>query len=187
MAGEIARRRLLLAAPLGIAAAAGAGFWVLLGRMREGSYDPRGIPSVLVGRKLPEFALPPLSPGLGFSSADVLAAGRPVLINFFASWCVPCQVEAPLLMQLRERGAAIWGIAYKDKSEASADFLRRTGDPYERIARDDAGQVAIDFGVYGVPETYLIDKTGVVRWRWAGPLMQDTIDRQLEPLLQKYA
>ena len=174
-------RRLLLLAPLGIAAAGGAGFWAMLNGLQDGSFDPRGVPSMLVGKSLPEFVLP------GFSSADVRAEGRPVLINFFASWCVPCIAEAPVLMQLRARGAALWGIAYKDKPDASAAFLRRNGDPYARIAADEAGRVAIDFGVYGVPESYLVDREGVVRWRWAGPLSEELVTGQLDPLLRKYA
>jgi cytochrome c biogenesis protein CcmG/thiol:disulfide interchange protein DsbE len=181
------KRRLVLLSPLAIAAAGGVGFWAMLDRMRDGTFDPRGVPSMLVGKKLPEFSLPGQPPSAGFSSADVLAAGRPVLINFFASWCVPCVVEAPLLMKLRAQDTPIWGIAYKDKPEATATFLKRNGDPYARVARDEPGRVAIDFGVYGVPESYLVDRTGIVRWRWAGPLSEDIVAQQLDPLLRKFA
>ena len=188
MIERVARRRLLLLAPLGIAAAGGAGFWALLNRMEAGTYDPRGVPSMLIGRKLPDFTLPGQPPGAGFSSADVLAAGRPVLINFFASWCLPCVVEAPVLSRLgRGGGTAIWGIAYKDQPDATAAFLERNGNPYARLARDEPGRVAIDFGVYGVPETYLVDRLGIVRWRYAGPLAEEVVSRQLEPLLKHYA
>jgi cytochrome c biogenesis protein CcmG/thiol:disulfide interchange protein DsbE len=180
-------RRLLLLAPFGIAAAGGVAFKVMLDRMSEGKFDPRGVPSMLVGRKLPEFDLPGQKPGAGFSSADVLAAGHPVLINFFASWCVPCVQEAPLLDQLKQAGVPLWGIAYKDKEDAATGFLTRYGNPYARIARDAPGQVAIDFGVYGVPETYLVDKDGIVRWRWAGPLTPEIVTQELQPLLKKYA
>ena len=181
------KRRLVLLSPLAIAAAGGVGFWTMLNRMRDGTFDPRGVPSMLVGKKLPEFSLPGQPPSAGFSSADVLAAGRPVLINFFASWCVPCVIEAPLLMKLHTANTPIWGIAYKDKPDATAAFLKRTGDPYARIARDEPGRVAIDFGVYGVPESYLVDRTGIVRWRWAGPLSEDVVAQQLDPLLRKFA
>ncbi len=174
-------RRLLLLAPLGIAAAGGAGFWAMLNGLRDGSFDPRGVPSMLVGRPLPEFVLP------GFSSADIRAAGQPVLVNFFASWCVPCIAEAPVLMQLRRRDTAIWGIAYKDKPEATTAFLARNGNPYARMAVDAPGRVAIDFGVYGVPESYLVDRDGIVRWRWAGPLSEELVAGQLDPLLKRYA
>jgi len=181
------KRRLVLLSPLAIAAAGGVGFWAMLGRMRDGTFDPRGVPSMLVGKQLPEFSLPGQPPSAGFSRADVLAAGRPVLINFFASWCVPCVIEAPLLMKLHAQDTPIWGIAYKDKPDATAAFLKRTGDPYARVARDEPGRVAIDFGVYGVPESYLVDRGGIVRWRWAGPLSEDVVAQQLDPLLRKFA
>jgi cytochrome c biogenesis protein CcmG/thiol:disulfide interchange protein DsbE len=180
----ILQRRALLLAPLAIAAAGGAGFWLLLQRMSEGTYDPHGLPSMLIGKPLPRFALPGLNSGQGFSSADVTAAGRPALINFFASWCIPCVQEAPVLMTLKQQGTPIWGIAYKDKPEATQEFLKRNGDPYSRIARDDGGTTAIDFGLYGVPETYVVDKSGTVRWRWAGGLSEDVVRRSLAPLLQ---
>ena len=93
-----------------VAAAGGVGFWTMLNRMRDGTFDPRGVPSMLVGKPLPTFSLPGQTSGSGFSSADVIAAGRPVLINFFASWCVPCVVEAPLLMQLRAANTPIWQV-----------------------------------------------------------------------------
>lgn len=183
------RRRLLLLAPLGIAASGGAGFWALLNRMQAGTYDPSGVPSMLIGRKLPAFALPGGSgpSDSGFSSAEVLAAGRPVLINFFASWCLPCVAEAPVLARLRQGGTAIWGIAYKDQPDATAAFLERNGNPYARLARDAPGRVAIDFGVYGVPETFLVDRLGIVRWRYAGPLGEAVVAQQLDPLLKQYA
>jgi cytochrome c biogenesis protein CcmG/thiol:disulfide interchange protein DsbE len=180
-------RRLLLLAPLGIAAVGGAAFWAMLDRMQQGRFDPRGLPSVLVGKPVPSFALPGLDPHQGFSSADLTAPPGPVLVNFFASWCVPCVIEAPQLNALQRRGVPIWGIAYKDKPDAASDFLKRTGDPYARIALDVPGRVAIDFGAYGVPETYLVDRSGVVRWRWAGPLTDDILERELEPLLKKYS
>lgn len=184
----IRRRRLLLFAPLGVAAAAGVGFMAMLRGLSTGSFDPRGVPSPLVGRRIPDFSLPPQTPATqGFGSADLLAASRPLLVNFFASWCVPCVAEAPLLVRLKSDGVPIWGIAYKDADQAAAGFLARTGDPYARLARDELGRVAIDWGVYGVPETYLIDRAGIVRWRWAGPLTDDVIAQQLRPLLRKYA
>jgi cytochrome c biogenesis protein CcmG/thiol:disulfide interchange protein DsbE len=183
----ILQRRALLLAPLGIAAVGGAAFWAMLDRMEEGRFDPRGVPSMLVGKPLPAFNLPGQPPSTGFSDTDVRAAGRPVLINFFASWCVPCVIEVPQLAALRQRGVPIWGIAYKDKIDATAQFLARNGDPYVRTARDEAGRVAIDFGLYGVPESYLVDKTGTVRWRCAGPLTDDNIHQELDPLLARYA
>ncbi len=177
-------RRALLLAPLAVAALGGTGFWLLLQRMSEGTYDPHGLPSMLIGKPLPRFSLPGLPPGQGFSSTDVTAAGRPALINFFASWCIPCVQEAPVLMTLKQQGTSIWGIAYKDKPEATQDFLRQNGDPYTQIARDEPGTAAINFGLYGVPETYVVDKSGIVRWRWAGGLSDDVLRQSLVPLLQ---
>lgn len=179
------RRRLLLLAPLGVAAAGGAAFWTMLNRMERGTFDPRGVPSPLVGKPVPEFALPAQAPGEGFTSADLHALGRPLLVNFFASWCVPCVIEHPQLMALAAEGLPVWGIAYKDTPEAAAGFLARRGNPFARIARDAPGQVAIDWGVYGVPESYLIDAQGVIRWRYAGPLTPDVVSEQLRPLLRR--
>ncbi len=181
------QRRAFLLAPLGVAALGGTAFWLLLERMREGTYDPHGVPSMLIGKPLPSFSLPGLATGQGFSSADVIAAGRATLVNFFASWCIPCVEEAPALMTLKQQGIPIWGIAYKDKPDATAEFLHQNGDPYRRIARDEPGTTAINFGLYGVPETYLVDKSGIVRWRWAGGLSDDVIHQSLAPLLQGMA
>src|SRR6185437_15641 len=108
---------LVLLAPLGIATLGGAAFWTMLDRMRQGRFDPRGVPSMLVGKAVPGFALPGLTPHAGFSSADLAATPGPVLVNFFASWCVPCAIEAPQLSDLQRRGVPIWGIAYKDKPD----------------------------------------------------------------------
>ena len=175
-------RRLLLLAPFGVAVAAGAGFYGVLGRMRHGTFDPHEVPSQLIGRPLPQFDLPAQAPGQGFGSADVQALGRPVLLNFFASWCVPCVVEHPELMKLSASGLPIWGIAYKDTVSAASGFLQVHGNPFVRLARD-AGGTAIDFGVYGVPESYLVDRTGIVRWRVAGPLTQAVVEEGLRPAL----
>ena len=183
----ILQRRALLLAPLGLAAIGGVSFWTLLQRMDKGTYDPHGVPSMLIGKPLPHFSLPGLPPSQGFSSDDVIAARRPALINFFASWCIPCVQEAPVLMALKNHGMPVWGIAYKDKSGATVDFLKQNGDPYTRVARDEPGNVAIDFGLYGVPETYLVDKSGTVRWRWAGGLSDDVVRQSLAPLLKSLA
>lgn len=181
------RRRVLLLAPFGAAALAGAGFMTVLGRMKAGRFDPHDVPSQLIGRPMPEFTLPGQEPGQGFGSADIAALRRPVLVNFFASWCVPCVVEHPELMALSGAGVPIWGVAYKDTVAAASGFVARHGNPYARIARDAPGQVAIDWGVYGVPESYLIDSQGVVRWRMAGPLTPAVVSEQLQPLLRAMA
>jgi cytochrome c biogenesis protein CcmG/thiol:disulfide interchange protein DsbE len=174
------RRQLLLAAPLGVAVLGGAAFWAMLRGMQSGTFDPRGVPSPITGEKVPAFQLPSQVPGEGFSSAD-LASGKPVLLNFFASWCVPCVEEHPALLALAKAGIPIWAIAYKDPVDKAAQFIERHGDPYQRIARDSAGRVAIDFGLSGVPESFLVDGTGTVRWHWAGPLDADIIEHRLQP------
>jgi len=183
-------RRWLLYAPFGLAAAAGAGFLVMLRGLQTGDYDPRGVPSVLLGRAPPEFSLPPLEaanlPAL--TAADLRGPlPGPVLVNFWASWCVPCIIEHPQLMRLSREGVPVHGINYKDRPEAGAGFLRQHGNPFRRLGRDEPGRVAIDWGVYGVPETYLLDRQGLVRWRFAGPITPDVLDRDLRPLLRRYA
>ena len=181
-------RRLLLLAPLAVAGASGYGALTILRRMKEGTFDPHDVPSQLIGKHVPMFEpLPALGTTEGFGSAAVTGTGQLLLVNFFASWCVPCVIEAPTLMVLKQENIPIWGIAYKDKPAAAQSFLDRHGDPYARIAMDAPGRVAIDWGVYGVPETYLIDKQGIVRWRQAGPITQDILDQQLRPMLRSVA
>jgi cytochrome c biogenesis protein CcmG, thiol:disulfide interchange protein DsbE len=175
-------RRLLLLAPFGGVVAAGAGFFAMLRLETEGKFDPRGVPSMLIGKHVPPFALPG---DPGFADADL--SGKPILVNFFASWCVPCVEEAQVLLGLKQAGVAIYGIAYKDKPDATAAYLAKHGNPYARIARDEPGRVAIDWGVTGVPENYLVDKDGVVRWRFVGPLTPDMVAGELQPLLRQYA
>jgi cytochrome c biogenesis protein CcmG/thiol:disulfide interchange protein DsbE len=174
------RRRLLLMAPLGVAVAGGAAFWAMLRGMEAGTFDPRGVPSPIVGQPMPRFDLPAQPPGQGFSSAD-LGHGKPVMINFFASWCAPCVEEHPALMALAKAGLPIWAIAYKDTPDKAAQFIQLHGDPFARIASDQRGLVAIDWGVSGVPESFLVDGQGIVRWHWPGPLDAATIEQRLEP------
>jgi cytochrome c biogenesis protein CcmG, thiol:disulfide interchange protein DsbE len=183
------RRRWLLLAPLALAGGAGLGFYAMLRGLRTGDYDPRGVPSALLGKPVPEFSLPPLAgadrPGL--AAEDLRSPGRPVLVNFFASWCMPCVIEHPQLMRLARAGVPVLGVAYKDRPADSLGFLQKHGNPYARLGVDQPGRVAIDWGLYGVPETYLIDKAGLIRWRWAGPLTEDTLRQELEPLQRRYA
>ena len=180
-------RRLLLLAPFGVAAVAGAGFYGVLGRMKRGTFDPHDVPSPLIGKPVPDFALPALPDHDGFAATDIRAQRRPMLVNFFASWCVPCLIEHPALMALSRDGVPIWGIAYKDAPDAAARFIARHGNPFARIATDRPGQVAIDWGVYGVPESYLIDAAGIIRWRIAGPITPQVATEQLRPLLMTLA
>ncbi len=175
-------RRLMLGAPLGLLAVVGGGWAVMLERMRQGEFDPHSLPSQLIGRTVPDFVLPGLD-GPGITGAELQKPTRPMLVNFFASWCVPCLEEAAILKQIAGQGLPIWGITYKDKPSATRAFLGQNGNPYARIAMDLPGRVAIDWGVYGVPETYFIDGTGIVRWRYAGALTDEVVQRKLVPLL----
>jgi cytochrome c biogenesis protein CcmG/thiol:disulfide interchange protein DsbE len=147
-------------------------------------YDPNTLPSALIDMPAPEFDLIGLD-GHGTLAADSLK-GQVVLINFFASWCVPCRLEHPLLMRLaKEEKLPLYGIAYKDNVEDTERLLAQTGDPYRRIGVDRDGRVGIDFGVYGVPETYVIDKSGHIRKRFVGPLTAEAVDKELLPLLKE--
>ncbi|WP_297489266.1 DsbE family thiol:disulfide interchange protein [Acidocella sp.] len=181
------RRRLMFGVPLALAVAGGEGFYILLRRMQAQDYDPHALPSPLIGKRPPAFALPGAAGMQGFSNADIAAPPKPMLVNWFASWCVPCAEEAAMLGKLAARGLTIWGIAYEDDAADLARFLASNGNPYKRIAADQQGTSAINWGVYGVPETYFIDRNGIVRWRYAGALTDDVVASTLNPLLEKYA
>jgi cytochrome c biogenesis protein CcmG/thiol:disulfide interchange protein DsbE len=178
-------RRALLLAPLGLAGAAGVGFLFMLRGMEKGTFDPRGVPTMLSGQHVPSFDLPGLG-GAGFTAGDLANAGTPVLVNFFASWCPPCVEEHPMLMELQKQGVVLWGIAYKDIEQNTKDFLARHGNPFARLAQDQSGRVAIDWGVTGVPESFLVDGKGVVRWHMPGPLTPSIVAEQLMPALKLY-
>ena len=144
--------------------------------------DPNVLPSALINKEVPEFSLPPLpGHGEGFSTADL--KGQVSLVNTFASWCGPCRIEHPVLNALAaKKRVPIYGIDYKDTAEAGLAWINELGNPYTKIGRD-SGQVGIEWGVYGVPETFLIDKTGRIRYKHVGPLTQDVIDHTLLPLV----
>lgn len=183
-----ARRRALLALPLLAAAGAGAGFLALL--RRPADEGARGLPSALLGRRPPALDLaPPAGSALPPLAAADLAAPLPgpVLVNFWASWCVPCVVEHPQLLRLSREGVPVWGVNYKDRPEAAAAFLVRHGNPFGRLGADGDGRAAIEWGVYGVPETYLLDRAGLVRWRWPGPVTPEVLEQDLRPLLRRHA
>jgi cytochrome c biogenesis protein CcmG/thiol:disulfide interchange protein DsbE len=148
--------------------------------------DPSEVPSALIGRYVPEFELPPVD-GLdrpGLSSAD-FGEGSPAIVNVWASWCVPCRTEMPLLVELASvAGVPLHGINYKDDPAAARRFLAELGNPFDRIGKDATGRAAIDWGVYGVPETYVIDKNGRIALKHVGPLTPDAIADQLLPALR---
>jgi cytochrome c biogenesis protein CcmG/thiol:disulfide interchange protein DsbE len=147
-------------------------------------HDSHELPSAMVEKPAPSFDLA----GLGDSKKLALEGlkGHPFVINFFASWCVPCRIEHPLLMRLAEQDhLPLYGIAYKDKPDDSSRLLATFGDPYRQIGVDRDGRVGLNFGVYGVPETYVIDSTGRIRRRFVGPLTAETVERELLPLLKQ--
>jgi len=179
-------RRFGPALPLLIFAALAGLFWYAL----QGG-DPSLLPSAMIGKPVPNFALPPIE-GLaadgkevpGFASSD-LAQGEPTLVNVFASWCVECQVEHPMLLALAEEpGIRLYGIDYKDDMASARRFLGRYGNPYARVGADSSGRTAIDFGVYGVPETYVVTGDGKIAYRHVGPLTKDAIKHEILPLLK---
>jgi cytochrome c biogenesis protein CcmG/thiol:disulfide interchange protein DsbE len=172
-------RRLLYLLPVLVFAALAA--WLAMALRPD--RDPGVVPSALIGKAAPAFELPALLPDRpGVSSRDL--KGQVVLLNFFASWCVPCRAEQPVLMRIaQEEKLPIYGIAYKDKPEAARAFLAELGNPFGRLAVDESGRTAIDFGLYGVPETYVVDRDGVIRFRQVGPLDPDTLTRTVLPLV----
>ena len=144
-------------------------------------HDPSIVPSALIGKPAPPFTLAPLLDGKpGFATVDL--KGRVTLVNVFASWCVPCRAEHPLLARLAQAGIALYGIDYKDKPEDARRWLASQGDPYERIGADQEGHVAIDWGVYGVPESFLVDRDGIIRYKLVGPLSEEALESTILPL-----
>ena len=147
--------------------------------------NPREIPSPLIGKAVPEFSLPPVQGRtLGLSSADL--KGEVSLVNVFASWCVACRAEHPLLMELRDKGVvAVHGLNYKDRPADAEKWLNELGDPYTRTGADINGRVAIDWCVYGVPETFLIDRQGRIAYKQIGPLNPEVLEKTILPLIGK--
>lgn len=138
--------------------------------------------SRLEGQPMPAFVLPAALPGKpSFGSAD-LATGAPRLVNIFASWCLPCIAEAPVLDDLKKRGVKIDGIAIRDRPQDIADFLRRNGDPYERIGADDRSRVQLALGSSGVPESFVVDGKGVIRFQHIGAIMPQDVPAILAEL-----
>jgi cytochrome c biogenesis protein CcmG/thiol:disulfide interchange protein DsbE len=172
-------RRLLFLLPVLAFGILIAWFWIGLSPGR----DPTRVPSAMINKPAPDFELPSLAGGaVGLRTADL--KGQLTLVNFFASWCVPCRAEQPLLLDLaRDKRLQLYGIAYKNKPEEASAFLAELGDPFARVALDQPGRTAIDFGVYGVPESYLVDRDGRIRFRHVGPLTPDVIEGELKPLI----
>lgn len=185
---EKSPRTWLRLAPLGV-------FLLLAGLFvaRLFSGDPSKLPSALIGRPAPAFTLPAVE-GLagvsGFGDAD-LRQGHVSVINVFASWCAPCRAEAPTLLTLahdetlKAAGVKLYGLSYKDDAANAVRFLTQEGNPFDAVGADSLGRTAIDFGVYGVPETFVVRGDGVVAYKFVGPLSPYALEKTLIPEIEK--
>ncbi len=175
-------KRLLVAIPLLLV----VGLIALLGLqgLQDGR-NPALIDSPLVDVPAPDFTLPPLlETAPGFARSDLL--GEVTVVNIFASWCAPCRVEHPILMRLAEQeGVRVFGLAYKDEADAIAAYLEEVGNPFTAIGADLDGQAAIQWGAYGVPETYVIDAGGMIRFRHPGLLTPAHLNQTVLPLIEE--
>ena len=186
-ASPVGRRALPVLVPVLVFAALAGLFLVALGKG-----DPSRIPSALIGRQAPALTLAPVDglardgealPGIG--PAD-LARGTPVIVNFWASWCLPCADEHPQLVALAQQtGVTILGINHKDQPQNAARFLARLGNPYTAVGADTNGRAAIEWGVYGMPETFVVDGAGKIVFKQVGPIGPDALVRQILPALAK--
>ena len=149
------------------------------------SLNPREVPSPLIGKPAPQFRLPQLhQPERTFAPVEL--KGKVWILNVWASWCVACREEHPVLTDLARSGLApVFGLNYKDRREEALAWLKRYGDPYQASLFDADGRVGIDYGVYGVPETYIIDKLGVIRYKRIGPVTPAILKEKIVPLIQE--
>jgi cytochrome c biogenesis protein CcmG/thiol:disulfide interchange protein DsbE len=180
------RARLLVFIPLAMFAALAALFFV-----RLGSGDPSSIPSALIGRPVPDTSLPPVAglvhdgnPLPGLNSADF--KGAVTVVNVWGSWCIPCRDEAPLLMRLAEdHRIRVAGINYKDQPENARRFLGRFGNPFSAVGADESGRAAIEWGVYGVPETFIVGRDARIAFKLIGEVTADNLDRVMKAEIEK--
>jgi cytochrome c biogenesis protein CcmG/thiol:disulfide interchange protein DsbE len=173
------KRWLPLAAFLALAAL------LLAGVLMNSGKDTTAIASPLIGKPVPAFSLPVLGQsGKQIGNADLL--GKPYLLNVWGSWCVNCRDEHPLLSELARSGRIrLVGYNYKDAPEEAQRWLQTFGNPYEVVVADEEGRVALDFGIYGAPETYLVDAQGVIRWKHVGPITPELLQGELEAQMAK--
>ncbi len=171
-------RRVLLLLPLAV-------FLAIAVFLYRGLYlDPSELPSALIGKPLPAFSLPSVEDETRLISQDDLK-GRAALVNVWGTWCVACKTEHPVLNQLAGQGVVIYGVNYKDDNAAALQWLREFHDPYQLNIRDSDGRFGLDLGVYGAPETFLIDKAGVIRHKFVGVIDERVWREQLAPLYQE--
>lgn len=155
------------------------------------SGDPSKLPSALIGRPVPQASFDALEglvdggrPVAGFTSAD-LAGGEVRVVNFWASWCTPCIDEHPLLLELKTRtGVPIFGVSYKDQTAAARRFLGRYGNPFQRVGVDANGRKAIEWGVYGMPETFVVNGRGEIAYKHVGPISPESLEQKLIPAIE---
>jgi len=148
--------------------------------------DPSKLPSALLDKPVPTFELPALAGrnnSAGLATDDL--KGEVALVNVFASWCVPCRVEHPQITQLAQEGVKVHAINYKDQPQAAIDWLQRLGDPYAAVGADIDGRAAIEWGVYGVPETFIVDQRGTIVHKHVGPIQERDLDETIRPLLRR--
>ncbi|MCP4328952.1 MAG: DsbE family thiol:disulfide interchange protein [Alphaproteobacteria bacterium] len=158
-------------------------FAAILGYLLVSGHDSSRIPSVLIDQPAPRFELPPLDDSRpGLATADL--SGTVSVVNVFASWCVPCRAEHPLLMRLAEEGIDVHGINYKDDREKIRVWLDDLGNPYKRIGFDENGRAAIEWGVYGIPETFILDDQGRVRYKHVGPMTPYDLNNVILPIIE---
>lgn len=167
--------------PVGVFIALAVALFVGLGR------DPALISTPMMGHPVPEFSLPPIDGAArGFSDADLKTGGISA-VNIFASWCAPCRQEHPQLMALGQvEGLALYGINYKDDPANARSFLDKLGDPYGAVGADRNGRVSIDWGVYGVPETYFVNGKGEVIYKHVGAILPQDLERKIMPMLKEH-
>lgn len=172
-------RNLLYAAPIVLMAGLGVVFYIGL------SKDPKLLPSALIGESAPQFELPALLVDDDeVSSASI--EGKVVLINFFASWCGPCRIEHPLLMSIADAGEVpLYGINYKDAEVDAKRWLANFGDPFSEIGVDLDGRTGIDWGVYGLPETFLLNRQGQIVYKHVGPLSPEVFTTEIMPIVRE--
>jgi cytochrome c biogenesis protein CcmG/thiol:disulfide interchange protein DsbE len=180
------RRLLLMALPLIVFALLAALFW-----LRLGDGDPSRIPSALIGHPAPQVALPALT-GLNNDGTEVpglapsMFKGKVTLVNVWASWCIPCHDEAPLLTELaKDKRLQMIGINYKDTPDNARRFLGRYGNPFHAVGVDGNGRAGIEWGVYGVPETFIVGPEGTILYKLVGPILPENIDAVLRPAIEK--
>ncbi len=171
-------KRLLMLLPLAI-------FLLVAVFLYRGLFlDPTELPSALIGKPLPSFSLPSVEdPQRLISAEDV--KGKPALVNVWATWCVACKVEHPVLNKLAQQGVNIYGVNYKDDNAAAQKWLQDFHDPYQLNIRDEQGSLGLDLGVYGAPETFIVDKQGIIRHKYVGVIDERVWREQLAALYQE--